>query len=44
MDNVTYYQKNRKIMLNRANNYYKNDKERLREQPRNKHRNLPKEY
>ena len=44
MDNATHYQKNRKIMLNRASNYYKNDKERLRGQPKNKYRNLSKEY
>ena len=30
-------------MLNKAKDYYKNDKERLREQARNKYRNLPEE-
>ena len=35
MDNTTYYQRNRKIMLNRAKDYYENDKERLKEQARN---------
>ena len=40
MDNTTYYQRNREIMLNRAKVYYENDKERLREQARNKYRNL----
>ena len=30
MDNTTYYQRNREIILNRAKNYYENDKERLR--------------
>ena len=40
MDNTTHYQRNRKIMLNRAKNYYENGKERLREQARNKYRNL----
>ena len=40
MDNTTYYQGNRKIMLNRAKDYYENDKERLREQARKKYRNL----
>ena len=35
MDNTTYYQRNREIMLNRAKYYYENDKERLREQTRN---------
>ena len=43
MDNTTYYQRNREIMLNRARNYYENDKERLREQARNKSRNLSEE-
>ena len=43
MDNTTYYQRNREIMLNRAKNYYENDKERLREQARNKYRNLSEE-
>ena len=32
MNNSTYYQRNREIMLNRAKDYYENDKERLREQ------------
>ena len=27
----TYYQKNRYVILNRANNYYENHKERLKE-------------
>ena len=39
----TYYQRNRYVILNRAKNYYKNDKERLREQARGKYRNLSKE-
>ena len=30
-------------MLNRAKNYYENDKERLREQARNKYKNLSEE-
>ena len=38
MDNTTYYQRNREIMLNRAKGYYENDKERLREQARNKYK------
>ena len=37
---LTYYQRNREVMLNRAKDYYKNDKEKLREQARNKYRNL----
>ena len=28
---LTYYQKNRDVILNRAEDYYENDKERLRE-------------
>ena len=32
--------KNRDFILNRANDYYKNDKEQLREQARDKYRNL----
>ena len=43
MDNTTYYQRNREIMLNRAKDYYKIDKERLGEQARNKYRNLSEE-
>ena len=35
MDNTSYYQRNRKIMLNSAKDYYENNKERLREQARN---------
>ena len=40
---LTYYQKNRDVILNRAKDYYKNDKERLREQTRDKYRNLYEE-
>ena len=29
-----YYQKNRDVIVNRAKDYYENDKERLREQAR----------
>ena len=43
MDNTTCYQRNREIMLNRAKYYYENDKARLREQARNKYRNLSEE-
>ena len=32
--------KNRDVILNRAKNYYKNDQERLRQQARDKNRNL----
>ena len=37
------YQKNREVLLNRAKDYYKTDKERLREQARDRYRNLSKE-
>ena len=37
---LTYYQRNWDVILNRAKDYYENDKERLREQARNKYRNL----
>ena len=35
-NNLTYCQRNREIILNRAKDYYKNDKERLKEQARDK--------
>ena len=38
--NLTYYQKNRDMILNRAKDYYENDKKRLREQAKHKYRNL----
>ena len=44
---LTYYQRNRDVILNRAKDYYENDKdyyendkESLREQARDKYRNL----
>ena len=43
MSDLTYYQRNRDVILNRANVYYENDKERLREQTRDKYRNLSEE-
>ena len=43
MNNTTYHQRNREIILNRAKDYYENDKERLREQARDKCRNLSEE-
>ena len=30
MSDTTYYQRKRDVILNRAKNYYKNDKERLK--------------
>ena len=41
--NLTYYQKNRDVIINRAKDYYENDEERLREQARDKYRNLSEE-
>ena len=35
MSEKTYYQRNRDVILNIAKDYYENDKERLREKPRN---------
>ena len=35
--------KNRDVILNTAKSYYENDKERLREQARDKYRNLSEE-
>ena len=40
---LTYYQRNRDVILNRTKDYYENDKERLREQVRDKYRNLSEE-
>ena len=37
---LTYYQRSRDAILNRAKDYYENDEERLREQARDKYRNL----
>ena len=42
-NNLTYYQKNRGVILNRAKDYYENEKERLRVQARDKYRNLSEE-
>ena len=40
---LNYYQRNRDVILNRTKEYYKNDKERLRVQARDKYRNLSEE-
>ena len=40
---ITYYQRNRYVILNEAKDYHENDKERLREQARSKYKNLSKE-
>ena len=41
--NLTYNQQNRDIILNRAKDYYENNKERLGEQAIDKYRILSKE-
>ena len=43
MSGMTYDKKNRDVILNRVKDYYENDKERLREQARDKYRNLSEE-
>ena len=43
MSGMNYYQRNGDVILNRAKDYYENDKERLREQARDKYRNLSEE-
>ena len=40
---LTYYQKNRYLILNKAKDYNKNNKERLKEQERGKYRGLSEE-
>ena len=40
---LTYYQANKDVILNRARDYYENDKEKLREQAKGKYRNLSEE-
>ena len=40
MSDLTYYYKKGDVILNRTKYYYENDKERLKEQARNKYRNL----
>ena len=42
MSGTTYYQRNRGVMLNKANEYYEN-KEVLREKVKNKYRELSEE-
>ena len=43
MSGTTYYQRNEDIILNRAKYYYENNNERLREQAKDKYRNLSEE-
>ena len=40
---LTYYQENRDVILNRAKDYYENDKQRLRRQARDEYKNLSEE-
>ena len=40
---LTYYQRNQGVILNRAKDYYETDTERLRVQVRDKYRNLYEE-
>ena len=37
MSDLTYYQRNKEVILNRGKEYYEKDKERLREQARVKY-------
>ena len=43
MNNTTYYQRNRDVIINFKKGYYKNNKEKLREQTRDKYWNLCEE-
>ena len=43
MSGTTYYQRNRVVMLNRANGYYEINKEVLTENAKNKYRELSEE-
>ena len=43
MSEKTCYQRNRDAVLNRAKDYYENDKKRLKEQARDKCKNLSEE-
>ena len=38
MSETTYYHRNRDVILNRTKDYYKNDKERLRDNARDKYK------
>ena len=40
---LTYYQRNRDLLLNKKKDYYENNKEKLKEQARDKYRSLSKE-
>ena len=40
MSNTSFYQRNRWVILNRAKDYYENDKKRLKKQASDKYRHL----
>ena len=40
---LTYYQRNRGVVLNKAEDYCKKNKERLKKQAKHKYRNFPEE-
>ena len=43
MSETTYYLRNREVIINRAQDYYENNKELLREKAKNKYRKLSQE-
>ena len=43
MNETTYYQRNKDVIIKGTKDYYENNKEKLREQARHKYRNLPEE-
>ena len=43
MTDLTYYQRNKNMIINTGKNYYENDKKRLGEQALDKYRNLSEE-
>ena len=43
MSETTYYQRKGEVILNRAKDYYENNKELLRERAKNKYRELSEE-
>ena len=43
MSETTYYQRNREVILNRAKDFYENNKELLREIAKNENRELSEE-
>ena len=43
MSETTYYQRIREVILNRAKDYYENNKELLKERGKNKYRELSEE-